>query len=101
MNNIQKEEILKYLKSIKNDLNSNGIERIGLFGSFAKDNVDLASDIDILLKTNEEFLKKYQGIKAFLYLEELRSKISKKFHRRVDICYESGMKNKIDEVIYA
>jgi len=99
---ITKESILEYLKSIKPKLQKDGIEKIGLFGSFVKDKNDLLSDIDIMIKTSNTFVKKFKGIKAFIYLEELRKDLQNRFKRDVDICDESGLKDKkIDKVIYA
>ena len=46
---LTKEIILEYLSSIKEELNQDGIVEIGLFGSYAKDKADLASDIDIVI----------------------------------------------------
>ena len=97
---LTKESILKYLKSIKPKLQKDGIEKIGLFGSFAKDQADLYSDIDIAIQTSEKFTKKFRGIKAFLYLEDLKKSINQKLHRKIDICDESGLKDKLKEVIY-
>jgi len=100
---MQKEHILDYLKNIKNELIENGIEKIGLFGSFAKGKADLYSDIDIVIKTTPVFVKKFDGIKGFLFLEDLRQKLQKQFHRQVDICDEAGLKHKniIEDAIYA
>jgi len=99
---LTKESILSYLKEIKPKLKENGIEKIGLFGSFAKDKNDLLSDIDIMIKTSQKFVKNFKGVSAFLYLEDLRDELQNRFQRDVDICDESGLKDaKIDEVIYA
>ena len=100
---MEKEQILSYLSSIKNNLVLNGIERIGLFGSFARDSADLYSDIDIVIKTTPKFVEKFDGVKGFLFLEDLREDLKRKFHKPVDICDESGLKHKevIKDVIYA
>jgi hypothetical protein len=100
---MQKKQILSYLSDIKSTLMQNGIERIGLFGSFAKDQEDLYSDIDIVIKTTPVFIKKFDGVKGFLFLEDLRKNLENKFHRPVDICDESGLKHKsiIKDAIYA
>ena len=92
-----------YLTDIKVDLANNGIEKIGLFGSFAKEKDDLYSDIDIAIKTTPKFVKRFDGVQGFLFLEDLRKNLEKKFHRHVDICDEAGLKYKniIEGVIYA
>ncbi len=99
---LSKNNILDFLTSIKPKLKDDGIEKIGLFGSFAKDKADLFSDVDIVIKTTDDFIKKHRDVKAFIYLEELRKSISRSLKRKVDICDESGLKDKkiLDGVIY-
>ncbi|WP_270971084.1 hypothetical protein [Campylobacter upsaliensis] len=41
----EKQNILNYLRKRKTKLNEDGIIELGLFGSFAKDEADLASDV--------------------------------------------------------
>ncbi len=100
---MQKEDVLAYLKDIKSDMVQNGIEKIGLFGSLAKGKSDSYSDIDIVIKTTPTFVEKHNGIYGFLFLEDLRTAIAKRFHRDVDICDETGLKNRtvLEGAIYA
>jgi len=44
-----KDEILKNLKSLKPKHNKYNVERIGLFGSYARDEATKNSDIDIFV----------------------------------------------------
>ena len=55
---ITKEQILAYLRELKPQLQKDGIEKIGLFGSYAKDRASIFSDIDIVIATNDEFYRK-------------------------------------------
>jgi len=100
---VERKEILAYLSSLKSYLGENGIEKIGLFGSFAGQKADEYSDIDIVIKTTPAFVKKYDGVTGFLFLEDLRRGIQNRFHRQVDICDEAGLKNTaiIGGAIYA
>ena len=100
---MEKEQILSYLFSIKSKLLENGIEKIGLFGSFEGDSADLYRDIDRVIKTTPKFVEKFDGVTGFLFLEDLREDLKKKFHKPVDICDESGLKHKeiIKDAIYA
>ena len=71
-----KKYILDKLSQI--DKNKYGIFEIGLFGSYAKDNADDNSDIDILVKL--EFKKgMYQNFC------ELHKELEKIFNRKVDL----------------
>ncbi len=98
-----KMKILTYLVSIKNDLIHNGIEKVGLFGSFANGTNDLYSDIDIVIKTTPAFVEKFDGVSGFLFFEDLRQNLKKRFHKEIDICDEAGLKNSevIKDAIYA
>ena len=86
MFNLKKENILKYLGSIKKELEQDGIVEIGLLGSYAKDKADIASDIDIVICSSEKFLKNFRGFEGAIYLDNLRQKIMKHFKIQVDIC---------------
>jgi predicted nucleotidyltransferase len=101
MKQIDRQEIIRYLQEIKPQLQEAGIDRIGLFGSVAKGEADLLSDIDILIRTTPKFVEQYRDIKGFLYLEALRDRIAKRFGRSVDLCDETGLKKKMERVIYA
>ncbi|SQC36409.1 putative nucleotidyltransferase [Helicobacter fennelliae] len=102
---LTKEIILEYLSSIKEELNQDGIVEIGLFGSYAKDKADLASDIDIVICSSESFLKKFRGFEGAIYLDDLRQRIMKHFKIQVDICdtfsmNEERKKNLLESAIY-
>jgi len=101
MKRVEKNEIITYLRTIKPELEAAGIDRIGLFGSVAKDQDDLLSDIDIMIHTTPKFIEQFSGVKGFLYLDELKRSIARKFGRKVDLCDEAGLKKKMESVIYA
>lgn len=85
-----KEPILRYLKELKPKLEKEGITEIGLFGSFAKEEATIYSDIDIFVKTTDKFRKKHLGFKGFSFLEDLRQDIAKHFNKEVDLCNIAG-----------
>ena len=85
-----KEPILLYLKELKPKLAKEGITEIGLFGSFAKEEATIYSDIDVFVKTTDEFRKKHLGFKGFSFLEDLRQDIAKHFDKEVDLCNIAG-----------
>lgn len=87
----EKQNILNYLRERKTKLNEDGIIELGLFGSFAKDEADLASDVDICIKSTDIFYKKYLGFEAVIYLDELREEFVRKFKRQMDICDEADI----------
>ncbi|MCF6207537.1 MAG: nucleotidyltransferase domain-containing protein [Sulfurovum sp.] len=101
MKQIDKEAIISYLRQLKPVLKEKGIDRIGLFGSIAKGTDDLMSDIDIVIRTTPDFVHRFKGIKAFIFLEDLRRDISRQFGRGVDIYDEAGSHKKIESIVYA
>lgn len=81
---ISKESIIEYLKTIENDYKNQGIVTLALFGSYAKDNQGVYSDIDIAIKKENDFFKS-NPYKYFEVLNNLRSNLQSKFHRGIDI----------------
>ena len=82
---MDKKYILDKLSQI--DKNKYGIFEIGLFGSYAKDNADDGSDIDILVKL--EFKKgMYQNFC------ELQKELKKIFNKKVDLIEKGTFDNK-------
>ncbi|TQR61609.1 nucleotidyltransferase family protein [Campylobacter troglodytis] len=87
-----KEPILLYLKELKPKLLKEGITEIGLFGSFAKEEATIYSDIDIFVKSTHKFYEKYEGLKYYGFLDDLRQDIAKRFDKEVDLCDITGIK---------
>ena len=89
-----KQPILLYLKELKPSLEKEGITELGLFGSFAKDEATIYSDIDVLIKTTKAFWDKYKGgCEAAIFLDDFRLKIAERFNKEVDLCDISGLKD--------
>jgi len=82
---IDKKNILEHLSLLKNELSSKGVVQLGLFGSFAKDNQTIYSDIDIAIKKDKLILEKNGVYFYFELLNNIKDSIQKKFHRNVDI----------------
>ena len=98
---LDKNEILNYLREIKPQLQEVGIDRIGIFGSVAKETADMMSDIDIVIHTTPAFVARFKGAEGFIYLDGLRKKLEKRFGRKVDLCDEAGLKKRMKEAEYA
>jgi predicted nucleotidyltransferase len=95
---MNKTEIINFLKEHKNELkNKFGVEKIALFGSYAKNTAHDMSDIDIAIETKE---------KDFFVREDLREYLEKHFQKSVDVGYIDSFrefyKQKIQkDLIYA
>ena len=71
---MNKEEILKKLRENKEKIKEFGVKRIGVFGSFARDEAGEESDIDIIVEF-EEGKKNFDNfINLAFFLEELFGK---------------------------
>lgn len=80
-----KEAILNHLRQIKGDLAKEGILVIGLFGSYAKGEQTVYSDIDIAIGRNPDFLQKNNAYDYFGLIDRIKENTRKKFHRNVDV----------------
>lgn len=88
--NIQK-HILEYLTSKKETLESQyHINKIGLFGSYAKNSEHFGSDIDIVLKFDTNYIKSCDPWEYFNILNYIKDEISKQFLLNVDIVDEES-----------
>jgi len=80
-----KENIIEYLTEIKPALLNDGIITLALFGSFATNKENAYSDIDIAIAKKENFLKENSSYSYFDIVNDIKSKIQRKFHRNIDI----------------
>lgn len=81
-----KQEILDYLRQLKSELFTQGITKLGVFGSYAKNEAHEMSDLDIAYESSDLFLQKHPGWNACVYLDHaLRDKLAQKFGLHVDL----------------
>ncbi len=74
---MKKEEIINYLQSNKDNFSKKyKISQILLFGSFARGDNDINSDIDIAIKT---------PISDYFLLYDFKEELEKRFNKKVDI----------------
>lgn len=80
-------EILNYLQENKKIFDdAYGIRKIGLFGSYAREEQTEQSDVDILIEMREGTENIFD---KRLKLQEL---LMKQFSKRVDICHQQALK---------
>lgn len=101
---LTKEKILDYLRELKPELEAVGIQKLALFGSFASNQQNVYSDIDIAIQKKKDFLDNYSAYDYFRLLNSIKSKILKHLHTNVDIFdldSQSSFKKQIEkELIY-
>lgn len=79
-NKLNKNSILSLLKTNKEYIQKNfSVSRIGLFGSYAKDQAKGDSDIDIYVEFEDKNFKNISGL--WVFLEEL-------YHKKVDLLHK-------------
>lgn len=75
-----RQEVIGYLKNQKSELASKYfISKLGLFGSFARDEQNQASDIDIIYQLTEG--KKL----TYSQLFEIETELQKHFNRKIEL----------------
>lgn len=82
---MQKETILEYLKEFKNSPQNRLFLEIGLFGSYAKNQADSFSDIDVAVRVDQEYLKRHDIWDYFDAIEKMKTELLKKFHLKSDV----------------
>lgn len=91
-------EIINYLIANKSEFEKNfGVTKIGLFGSFATDQDQEGSDIDIVVEMSKPDLLSLVGIKQMIE-EQLQAKVDiVRYRNRMN----KALKNRIDkEALY-
>lgn len=81
--------IIEKIKKERRKLKEKGIRKIGLFGSYAKDDQKQKSDIDFLIEFKTVDFDKY------LYILNLLEKI---FQRKIDLVIEKDLKPELKYV---
>ena len=87
------EEMVAYLKNRKRFFYDKfGVIRIGIFGSFARDDQTPSSDIDMVV----EIEKSRKNIHSFLQLKRF---LEKEMARKIDLGFEHSLKPIVKEKI--
>lgn len=82
MSNLSSKEIFKILQNNRNLLKKFHVKKIGLFGSFIRNEASKKSDIDLLVDFDE---------KSFDNYIELAFELENIFNRKVDLLTEEGI----------
>lgn len=93
MRNYSTTEIIDYFKKNRSVIHERfGVTRLGIFGSFARDEQTFSSDIDIII----EMEKDKKNIHNFLQLKRF---LEKELERKIDMGFEHSLKPIIKEKI--
>jgi predicted nucleotidyltransferase len=82
---VTKENIMSYLQELQKELQSKGIVQLALFGSYAKGEQNVYSDIDIAIKKDREYFSSVSPYYYFELVNFIKDKIRTKFHKNIDV----------------
>ncbi|MEP6888587.1 MAG: nucleotidyltransferase family protein [Nitrospirales bacterium] len=85
-----REAILTLLESNRSTIKSYGVRRLGLFGSWAREEGTETSDLDFVVEFEQKSFDSYMDLKAFL---------EKLFDCRVDLVLENTIKPRLRSTI--
>jgi predicted nucleotidyltransferase len=79
------EFILKYLQIINDAYKDKGFKLVGVFGSYARHEESMISDIDIAYSIDHTLFFKNDAFAKLEEIEKIRNKLEKVFKRKVDL----------------
>jgi predicted nucleotidyltransferase len=80
---MERDEVLKTLKSLKNRYKNEGFLILGIFGSVARG--EESNDIDIIYKIERNFIDNYKGVESINRIENIKNELTTIFHKDIDL----------------
>jgi predicted nucleotidyltransferase len=98
---LQKNEIVSKLQELKPKYEQEGLILLGLFGSFARDNQNAFSDIDIAYKLDyDKFSQKYKdGFSKLLRIDDIKRELEHTFKTKIDFVPDTN-KKLLKDIVY-
>ncbi|MEA3513504.1 MAG: nucleotidyltransferase domain-containing protein [Campylobacterota bacterium] len=98
---LNKNEIVLKLKELKPKYEQEGLILLGLFGSYARDNQNNFSDIDIAYKLDyDKFSQNYKdGFSKLLRIDDIKSELQQAFKTKIDFVPDSNRKL-LKDIVY-
>jgi predicted nucleotidyltransferase len=82
---LNREKIIKELHHYNKKYQEEGFSLVSLFGSYARDENDIFSDIDLTYKINHEIFFKDNAFAKLAKIDEIKKELEDKFHKKVDL----------------
>lgn len=73
------------IKTLKPQYKKEGIDLVGVFGSYARGDADVFSDVDIAYKIDHEKFYKDNAFKKLIRIEEIRKELEVALKKSVDL----------------
>jgi len=98
---LNKNDIVLKLKELKPKYEQEGLILLGLFGSYARDNQNNFSDIDIAYKLDyDKFSQNYKdGFSKLLRIDDIKSELQQAFKTKIDFVPDSNIKL-LKDIVY-
>ncbi len=77
--------ILKKLRQIKKKYEKNGFVILGIFGSYARNEENESSDLDILYELSSVFRANFKGFKAIAEINRIKEDLEDYFGMKIDL----------------
>jgi predicted nucleotidyltransferase len=90
-------DLLALLQAHQSELRAEGVETITLFGSVARGDAAIGSDVDLAIRAGASFSA--GGFDHFGRLEALRERLATLLRRKVDLVEEAALRPRLREVI--
>ena len=78
-------DIINYLHNYNQEHEKDGFKIVSLFGSYARGENDIFSDIDLTYKIDHDKFYKDDGFSKLLKIQEIKKELEQKFHKKVDL----------------
>ena len=85
-------DILKLLESQSEALQAHGVKKIGVFGSYARDEADAKSDVDVYVEFNDA----QRTFRNFNVIYEILESV---LHRRIDMVTDRALSERKAKII--
>ena len=91
MSILTQDKIIITLRGLQPTFKKEGVNLLGFFGSYSRNEAKENSDIDILIETTPKFMENNIGLRAYSKLNELKLILANKFKKQVDIVDKKGL----------
>lgn len=85
-------EIFYKIKQLKNKYESEGFIILGVFGSYARGEETVESDLDILYELTEKFYNNYPGWSVFPEIEKINNDLQRILGVKIDLADRSALR---------
>ncbi|RLC46170.1 MAG: nucleotidyltransferase [Candidatus Cloacimonadota bacterium] len=85
------EKIIQRLKLIKSKLEKEGFIIEGIFGSYARNQANKDSDLDILYDVNNKFIERYGGFGSFGRISDIKEELQNEFGVNIDLVVKTEL----------